>query len=118
MVFEPWAFSAAYWFSFATVTQLGFGDYFPAYSGWGFIWEYLSAAFGLGLNALMFHAFVEDGLAALFHSGHLDDAPDAQAEEEPGGGDKGCSGGGGGVVEPEGIDVLSDRSAAMPRTVV
>ena len=34
MVFEPWAFSAAYWFSFATVTQLGFGDYFPAYSGW------------------------------------------------------------------------------------
>jgi hypothetical protein len=37
------------WFSFVSISTIGFGDYYPSYSGVGAIFEFASVSFGLAL---------------------------------------------------------------------
>ena len=61
---ENWSFGTSFWFSFVTMSTIGFGDKSPTFSGMTFIIQWLLLSFGLKLFALVLasarHLVTED----------------------------------------------------------
>ena len=50
---EDWDFGTAFWFSFVTISTIGFGDKSPTFTGLTFIVQWIFISFGLKLFALV-----------------------------------------------------------------
>jgi hypothetical protein len=61
---EKWSFGTSFWFSFVTMSTIGFGDKSPTFSGVTFIIQWAFLSFGLKLFALVLasarHLITED----------------------------------------------------------